>query len=248
MSHNRDPPIHLLLVGDSRVNSFDRYRPPEGFRLHIDYVIRRGATVADLIPPTLRKLSQYGSSDWVVLRFAAGINDLTEFTDYSHKRVLWRSSIDANQLISRLKHFQESILRHHPNCIISFVTIPTASFTKYQASKNLNTPVLSSSQLKIHQHDLDNQLDTVNSFIQEFNSAPQAGIPIPLKHLHWHSYIRRPTKRRNYSGRITKAIVRNRFPLLYDGLHAVSTVKQRWFAELCRAFQEDHRTVLQHLT
>lgn len=238
MHRVREPRVHLLLVGDSRVYSFDRYRLPADFNLHIDFVIRRGATLSDLIAPTLRQLRNYNSQDWVLVRLAAGINDLIEFTGPGPHRVLVRSPTDANQLILRLQQFREAILRQHQNTVISFITIPTASFCKFQENKQLAVPELTPVQLKVHQHDLDNQLDTVNSFIEQNSQDSQAEI-IP-RYLHWHSYIRRPTKRRNRTGRITKAITRNRFTLLYDGLHAVSTVKRRWFVELGRAFVQDH--------
>ncbi len=71
--------VRQLLVADSRAFSFDHYPRPESCSLNLDFVIVRGATIEDLILPTIAKLRSYSASDFTIIKLAAGINDLTNF-------------------------------------------------------------------------------------------------------------------------------------------------------------------------
>lgn len=232
---------HLVFVADSRAYSFDRYTQPslpgEGSR-KVHYIIKRGARVRDLFEPTLSKLRQFQQEDFVIVRVAAGINDLTELfsTPQHNKRVLRRSTVTSGDLLVEFNHFRSACLRVHTKSIIIITTIPPASFARFQQSKGLNHPILSEEQLKQNQADLDSTLDTVNSAIKSLNQEAQHGLVFTT--LCWHTTIRKPTKRKSRSGRHTRTI-RNDFSSLYDGLHAKSTTKQRWFTLLHSLFTKD---------
>ena len=79
------------------------------------------------------------------LRLLLVINNLTRYVSgrVSHRRVLTRSSLDADDLLSLLEDFKMQIQSVRPRSIVSFVTIPTASFDNFQSCKNLASPILS---------------------------------------------------------------------------------------------------------
>ena len=71
--------IRYLLVADSRAFSFNKYSKPVGSNIAIDFVIHRGATVDDLLLPTLARLRTYPLEDRIIIKLAAGINNLLAF-------------------------------------------------------------------------------------------------------------------------------------------------------------------------
>ena len=237
--------IRQLLVADSRAFSFDQYPQPENSSLNLDFVIIRGATIEDLIIPTLAKLCGYSASDFVIIKLAAGINDLTKFVRAPHARtkVLQKSDISLDGLFAKFSRFKQQVLACRPTTTISVVTIPPVSFSRFQASKQLPAPILSEDDLKFNQNQLDSLLDQVNTRIRSFNAELQLGIR--TRTLSWHSSIRKPSKRRNQTGHYTT--LRNDFSQLYDGLHAKSTLKRRWYKELLKSFEIDSRALHQQL-
>ena len=45
--------LHYLFVADSRGNNFDHYPTPSVSDISVNFILQRGATVSDLILPTL---------------------------------------------------------------------------------------------------------------------------------------------------------------------------------------------------
>ena len=223
--------INKLFVSDSRSLNFKHYKP----RSNIDFIVQRGAKLADLLPLTLTRLRTYAKEDYILLKLAAGINDFTTFTrrNSEGKRTLTCSTTTANELITQFWDFKRAILACHPKSVVSFVTIPPASFSKFQFSRQLSTPIFSTAELLELQNKLDQQIDIVNAALINENKTPQFGI-LP-RTLSWHTSVRKPAKRRNRAGRLKKS-TRNNFSKLYDGLHACSDLKHHWFTELCRSF------------
>ena len=212
-----------IFVADWRAHNFDSYRQSN----HIKYILKRGAKIDDLLPVTINHLGSVPYRDFALIKIAAGINDLTAFTDTtsaSGKRVLKRSDLTPEQVITKLKKFKESLFSAHFNSIVTFVSIPPASCRKFQAYKykNLDTPILSDEDLASNQTSLDQAVNTVNSFIHSANREPQFGIT--PRSLSWHTSVRKKSKRRKRSGQYSVTL-RNDFARLYDGLHAVSVLK-----------------------
>ena len=87
--------VRQLFVADSRAFLFDHYSRPPSCNLNVDFVIIRGAKIDDLILPTLAKLRSYSDSDVIIVKLAAGIYDLTVFTESTHSRakVLQKSDL-----------------------------------------------------------------------------------------------------------------------------------------------------------
>ena len=238
--------IRQLLVADSRAFSFDQYPQPKPSSLNLDFVIIRGATIEDLIIPTLAKLRGYSTSDFVIIKLAAGINDLTKFVRQSHgsNKVLRKSDISLEGLFAKFIRFKQQVLACRPTTVISVVTIPSVSFARFQASKHLPSPILSEEDLKYNQKQIDSLLDLANARIRSLNAELQLGIT--TRTLSWHNSIRKPSKRRIRTGHYTT--LRNDFSQLYDGLHAKSTLKRRWYKELLKSFEIDSQALRKQLS
>lgn len=213
--------IKKLFVSDSRACNFNRYRNSS----EIDFIIQRGAKISDLSQLVLSKLRTYRSDHYILLKFAAGINDFTTFTRRNRegKRTLTRSDKTAHNVLAQLLELKQQIISCHHNIIVTFVTIPPASFRKFQEHRQVT--IFNDTELLQLQRELDQQIDVINSAIIAENKNLQLNI-VP-RTLSWHTSIRQPTQRRKY---------RNKFSKLYDGLHACSDLKRRWFSELRRSF------------
>ena len=238
--------LKCLCVADSRAYSFDSYAPPPESRFTVDFIIVRGATVDQLLHHTLSKLRSYGEGDIIIIKLAAGINDLLEFERAPHakRKVLKRSTVTGETLLSSFRSFKQRVCDCRRGVFLSVATIATASFSKFQASKRLDRPILGEDLLSLYQNDLDTTLDFVNAQVKILNSEQHFGIPSHT--LSWHTSTRKSTKRRKRSGEYTVK-VRNHFSLLYDGLHAVSGLKKRWHAELYKSLETDRQALCSHL-
>ena len=78
----------------------------------------------DLILPTLAKLRSYSDSDFIIVKLAAGINDLTVFTESTHSRakVLQKSDLSLDGLFAKYTNFKQQVLGCRATAIVSFVT------------------------------------------------------------------------------------------------------------------------------
>ena len=235
--------IRFLFVADSRGNKFSKYSKPKdkAFHFTIDFITLRGAKIYNLVGPTIRRLSSYGAKDVVVVRLAAGINDLTTFVyDVTHEyRVLKSSNHTSDSLFQELSNFENAILTARANTLVTFTTIPPASFAKFQTSKKLRVPIIPQADIQKFQHNHDSIIDEVNEKIISHNSIPQGGVL--LRSLSWHNTIRKVEKRTRHGK--TTSNKRNHFAHLYDGLHGDSKLKQRWFLEMYKSFEFDHTTL-----
>ena len=238
--------IRFLFVADSRGHRFVNYPKPEDKAIplaSLDFVVIRGAKIYNLVGPTIRKLNSYSSTDRVVVRLAAGINDLTAFQyDATHEyRVLKPSNHSAESLFRELDNFKRAIQTARPSAIVSFTTIPPMSFYKFQKSKKLPVSLLSEDDIQSFQRSHDTVIDEVNNRIIEHNSIRQSGLV--LRTLSWHNSVRKVEKRTHRNK--TKRVKRNHFAHLYDGLHGDSKLKQRWFSELYSSFVRDYTALQQ---
>lgn len=231
--------IHFLFAADSRAYSFDQYKKPADISCHVHFIIKRGAVVEDLISPTLAKIRRWGIDDVIIIRLAAGINNLTELYSLfpNTKKVLRRSTVTADDLLHQFAQFKRAVHRVRPNALVGLTTIAPASFARFQTYKQLAVPILDDEALQTNQQELDSIIDTVNATIKTINTTPQHGFT--LRTLSWHTAVRKTTKRRgryhiNYA-------VRNNFAPLYDGLHAKSTLKRKWYKLVYQVFEREYK-------
>ena len=112
--------------------------------------------------------------------------------------MLKRSATTADQLLAEYFRFKKRILECRPCVVLSLFTNPTASFAKFQSSKNLRESVISDGLLQLYQTDLDSVLDSANTRIKFFNQDMQLGIA--TRTLSWHTSVRKSSKRKTRSG------------------------------------------------
>ena len=122
--------VKCLLVTDSRGHNFDKYSRSE-FDFPVDFILQRGATIHELIQPTVLKLQTYHYTFEVVVRLSAGINDLLSFVTAGDTRVFEPSTQTPDSLFNELEEFKRIVTAAHPTCRVIFSTIPPASFSKF---------------------------------------------------------------------------------------------------------------------
>ena len=226
----------VLLIGDSRSYGFSRYKQPK--KLNTDYVVVRGAKVEDLVAPSLEKVKNTRSDLPIFVKIACGINNLTKFKVHDGGKELKPSECPSSELIGKLASFKKKIKEIRPDSLVGFVTIPTLSIEKYNTHLRnrglLWDPELSKSGLEAAQKTVDSALDDVNAWIKRENCEKQANHNRGCRTVSWHNTITKRSKVKRKSGQY-KIVFKKDYKLLYDGLHAVSYVKQKWFREVIKA-------------
>ena len=227
------------IVADSRANNFDNsslFKQPE--ELTIKYCIVRGAKIVDLSNKFLRIIDGENFEDKfpVVIKIACGINDLTQFKrNKEGENELHYSGKEATEVIQELVKFKTDIKQIIPNALVGFVTIPPLSFKLYhehcKQKQGLKHPELTDEILETYQTRLDSELDKINNLIKVENCLKQSGHSKGCMTVSWHNTVCRQSKRKRNSGRY-KVVTKNNFKELYDGLHANSDLKHKWFNQI----------------
>lgn len=229
-------------MGDSRLWGVDNYAKPKD--VNIEFVLRRGAKIEELVDPTvdLLKEQRFKAADIVVVKVAAGINNLTFIDSHKSGREISRSSTTDLALFNKIKDFKQKIKEVCPNALVGFATIPTLSFKKnieYRIRKgNLVKSKHTKHEIDHIQNELDETVGKVNTRIKLENSNRQVGHRKGCLTVSLHRDVAKQTKRRNRSGRL-RVIEKNSFKQLYDGLHAESSLKHKWFDKLCQAVKTE---------
>ena len=230
----------VVVVADSRAHNFDAYKKPieEDFLMQyrIDYCVARGATIADLRTEVLDRLKYKRSRYPIIIKIAAGINNLTQKTPHEGSSVLKPNLVDIS---TELLSLRDEIKKSH-KAVVTFITIPPAIFDVSQQYK-LDNGVIKSSlystrELASFQTAHNEAVKDLNKQIKRWNAATQEDITPQTAS--WDNIVLRPTKRRQSSGyhRSTSRLDRKS---LYDGLHGTSVTKQKWFNMLHHSIQQE---------
>lgn len=233
-----------IIVGDSRLAGFQRYSSPTD--LQLKFVIRRGARVADLVEPTLEAVRAVRGANILIVKIACGINNFTEFVTHPNGRELTYAGVTGDHVYSELKELKREIKEIKPKALVGFVTVPTLSFAKNIESRiisnRLRESKYSTTEVAGLQTALDEQISILNIRLKFENSVHQAGHRKGCRTISWHRYITKLSKRkRSRTAKHSRTVVRNNFTKLYDGLHAVSELKQRWFHDLLHCITIERR-------
>jgi len=234
--------FRAVLVGDSRLVGFDRYVRPTN--LNLDFVIKRGACVEDLVEPTVQLLQQkeFRNADIVVVKLVAGINNFTSIISHSEGKELTLSHTSELGVFQKIVAFKERVKKVCPQALVGFATIPTLSFQKNIQHRievgKLRKSKYSSGEILRFQQELDEKLVQINARIKFDNSRKQTGHSKGCLTVSLHRDITRESKRRNRGGKL-RVVTRNTFNQLYDGLHAKSELKLKWFERLCKALKSE---------
>lgn len=230
-----------VLVADSR--SFGFWRYPQDPDAPIRYVVQRGAVIKDLRKPALDLIKTL-THETIIVKIAAGINELTSWWKHSGGKELTLSAVSSKILIEKLLKFKQEIHVVRPDALVGFVTIPTISFEKFNdlqtSTGKLWTVKQSKSELKVLQTKLDEILHEVNSRLKVENCKRQLPHKKGCRTVSWHNSITTRSKKRTKKGHF-KLVYKNNFTKLYDGVHGVSELKKKWFCELCKAISAEIR-------
>ena len=119
-----------------------------------------------------------------------------------------------------------------------FIKIPTVSLEKFNALQKLTgvlwKPKLLDRELKSQQAKLDSELHELNLQLKIENNKQQTPHSKGCRTISWHNSITTRSKKKSRKGHYRLKYTNN-FKRLYDGVHAVSELKRKWYKELCKA-------------
>lgn len=234
--------INVVIVGDSRITGFEAYSRRElSRRVRIFFIAQRGAKIDDLCRPTIELIRSLPLHEPVIVKLAAGINNLTQFKNIRQNNTLVSSRITRAEVFQELISFKQTIKRSARVVLVGIVNIPVLSFEKYHNYKGYGR-VLTRREIDHEQLRVEQILDQVNKDIERENGYYQTGFVRGPRSVYWDRTVRRSSKRRNRDNHMVTT-VRSHFRYLYDGLHATSYLKHKWFGEMCRAINKEITTL-----
>lgn len=241
--------VKVVLIGDSRLCGFsDRLTCPDD--LEINFVIRRGARVNDLIDPTLELISSVNKNiaDILIVKIACGINNFTSFVHHEGGTELRYSGVCGKDVFDDLRSFKLKIKAKKPDALVGFITVPTLSFKKNIEFRLKNGKLRNSKfnecELSEFQSKLDYEISSLNSYIKLENSSKQEGHNRGCRTISWHRSITKESKRRRNKNAVSRTVTRNNFNPFYDGLHPTIDLKQKWFMDVCECARREHQYTL----
>lgn len=231
MSNNYVP----ILVCDSRANNFDHYKQPSDFR--IQYIIKRGGKISELKSKLIDFLQTVPPHKVPIVKVGVGINDLLNLQSTPKGKVLVPANITKETFLEQLFTFRSEAQQCHKGTQLSYITIPPASFQKFQTER-ASGEFIDSETLQRYQRDHNNLIVDINAHIRHQNLSQQNS-GVSLWTVKWASEIIKSHKRKRGRARKVKVIHDFKFDVLYDGLHGKSDVKRIWFSQLLTGFRAD---------
>lgn len=226
--------MQRVVVGDSRINNFDCYQQPKDF--NIIYVIQRGAKVNQLKDKTLQTLQAVGIGKdcQVEIKLCAGINEFLSREHHEGGIETKLSDINVHDIVHKFISFKTDVKSIYLNAQVSFATVPHMSFEKYRMhcikNKTLSKPKYSTEENQAFQKSLNTKVNEVNKLLIAENTKNSA------KTVFLHSDIcKSHTKRKGRNKRKVSQLSYH-FGRLYDGLHACSETKRKWFEKIIASF------------
>lgn len=243
-----------ILAADSRARWFrdiDQTWQRDMFTVDHDsyipiYISIPGAKILDLLQPILTKLSELPTRSRILLKIAAGINNLTKKYHHRRRTQLSRagrayyeiapSHYTADHIIYHLSVLKYHIKRAYPKVIVSYITIPPADFDghyNYQQRKALGTKqIFTQEEREIHQRIHLDEIEHINQRINSENTSRQQGIKPQT--VSWHTKI----IKRKTNG--TRYLWYN----LYDGLHGTVGANKYLHRQLHTAYVKEIRSAI----
>ena len=227
------------LIATSRANNFDKYVQPTDFATN--YIIQRGAKIHELQDRALNEITHEGNS-FLLIKIVAGINHLTHFVRHKEGKELVVNDVSAKELFDKLLNFKACLKAKFPDALVGFVTLVPVNFRKYRQvaidEGKLTEPRVNVNDLCEQQSRHEQIVEEINVLIKRENNSQQNNHLRGCRTVSWHSRVVKASKKRKRSGEY-KTVIRYKYGDLYDGIHAVSSVKKLWFGELIRAFRAE---------
>ncbi|MES9904276.1 MAG: hypothetical protein ABW168_16575 [Sedimenticola sp.] len=177
------------------------------------------------------------------MKVCVGINDLLNKTRHKFGSELELANISLDAIFDCFRHFKQSVKLQRPNTLFAFITIPHFSFLGYRdfsiANKKLSRSKFTEDELKKFQITLNEKINEINDFLINENVTDNSELGRPLSVL-WHKEIRHQHTHRSGRCRKKRTLVYSyHFSRLYDGLHAKSHIKRKWFRSFCFVFEKE---------
>jgi hypothetical protein len=228
-----DRKIKCVIVADSRGTPFRTLSTPNKDKYSIEYLIRRGATIRDLLTDTLYFLYASAFKGYFIILLCAGINNLTKLN--RHEGGIELTINERQNVIVELENYKSSVRKQFPRCVISFASIPIVDFhaanKHYISSGKLRFAKQTLEQLDKCQDSVSDSLKAINHWIFCENQIkqPLEGIGcIGARQLYLHQYVEKTNSKRTKSGR--KVIKRRICPnALIDGIHPTYDLAVKWY-------------------
>ena len=236
----RCPPIHGVMVSDSRGRNFNNYPIVHEALYTTHHVICRGARVPQMQDAVLKELYTIPRSDLIVVYICGGSNELS-FKEY-HTGGVELAIHKQQQVLTHLLDLKSTIRRKFTNCVVGFSTIPIIDFQKsqkyYESVNALWEPKYSQDDLLSMQQEISANLACINVNLTHQNRFCQyvydCGMIKPNQ-LYWHQEIEKCVYRKTSFGkRVKKRIPKG--VLLDDGVHPTQKVEDIWHNSLHNDF------------
>ena len=223
----------FVVVADSRCYRFDRKQHPPN--LNLVFVISRGKTVEELYSDVVSTLRTVPSDRIISFKFCAGINNFLQKAYLGAKGSVFRpSNLSAEAFIESLANIKSKLKARFPNSKVAFGTIPPVHFGHLQESR-LKSGLLkevhfTADEIALFQDQTNAKLALVNCDIIELNKVERVWT-LGLSEI----IVKCHTKSSGRSNSKAKKVTSYHFERLYDGLHARSDIKQKWFNLIIKA-------------
>ena len=234
-SQNRET-IHAILIADSRASNFPSLDTDKHYTYVPHYISIPGAKITNLLSQSLEEIEQIPKENTkLLIKIAAGINDLTVKRNNGHGYELAPSSTTTRAVLNRLLNIKEEIKKKRPDAIISFVTIPPINFYQqlrfWVDKKRLQKPIYDYTKRKTFQTAHEITIADINKNINSLNHRKQHGVTCQTAS--WHTEVLKTQKGK------TKLIACS----LYDGVHGTIEVKKKWHAKFHQAIQKEIKQI-----
>ena len=241
MDQNTSRPLFVIVL-DSRGYRFEQKRQPPN--LDISYVISRGKTVEQLYEQTLTELWWVPSDRHISFKICAGINNFIEKEYLGSLGSEFRPSrITVESFIETLADIKSKLKARFPNSRVAFGTIPPVSFSDLQKSRLksglLKSAKYSEEELNEFQDCVSAKLSLVNSEIVEFNKLERVWT-LELAEV----IVKTHKKTKGRSNKKSSVVTNVYSQRMYDGLHAKSHIKQKWFNLIIKACTRENELTL----
>lgn len=217
----------LLVVGDSRCKLFEDFEISErnGRRSYdVHYCIKRGARIEDLIESAVNFLERIDSNRLVIVKVAAGINNLTVLDRLT--REISPSNTTAQAILNDLVRLKNAIQLCHPKCLVSFCTIPPVNFrvyAEYQQKKGGSYGSKPEQTLRAYTDQVIAKVVEINRAIKITNSISQLGVSLNTASFHSNCLQDKPNNKH-------RIVVKS----MYDGLHPTRATALVWYNKIHR--------------
>ena len=228
----QDLQFHAVLITDSRGRGFPVFDQGEDLGYTPHYIIKPGAKIRDLQDDAIALIGGLPKTKTkVIVKIAAGINNLTEKINHQRSYEIKPSAASANNILAELVNLKRKIKEVRPDSYVSYMTIPPVNFlqqlTHWEGTRRPAQPTFDEDKRREFQRQHELKINDINSNINALNHALQNNIRCQTAS--WHSVVLRRQKGRN------RLIV----SALADGIHGTESTKRKWHESFRQSIEKE---------